>query len=122
MTHAEPLFFRVQVPSRKYPPGVSCFFVDRDRLGALAAGIEAEPIFDAYRASRPGWFDDAACRGAGPGPWFSMNVGRARRICWECPVRLECLSYALADPELLGLWGGLTAPERARVRRRRAAA
>ena len=37
-----------------------------------------------------------------------------------CPVRDECLDYALADPSLQGVWGGRTDAER-RVLRHRAA-
>lgn len=30
----------------------------------------------------------------------------ARTICAGCPVLTECLTYALAAPELMGVWGG----------------
>ena len=36
-------------------------------------------------------------------------------------VRRECLEAALADPELIGLWGGTTEAERREIRRRRMA-
>ena len=29
-----------------------------------------------------------------------------RGLCADCPVRLDCLEAALADPDLMGLWGG----------------
>jgi len=38
----------------------------------------------------------------------------ARRVCSACPVRLECLTLALGSRQLDGIWGGLTATERAR--------
>jgi WhiB family transcriptional regulator, redox-sensing transcriptional regulator len=44
----------------------------------------------------------------------------ARRICQSCPVRVECLDYAMArEPASRasrhGMWGGLTPTERARL-------
>ena len=36
--------------------------------------------------------------------------------CDRCPVRGECLLYALARPEADGVWGGLTPPERQALR------
>lgn len=37
---------------------------------------------------------------------------RAKEICASCPVRKECLDYALATKEPYGIWGGLTEVER----------
>jgi len=42
----------------------------------------------------------------------------AKAVCARCEVRAECLSYALARVELMGVWGG--EGERARRRMRRA--
>lgn len=42
----------------------------------------------------------------------------AKAVCAECLVREEYLSFALADPHLEGIWGGTTARERGRLRRR----
>ena len=33
---------------------------------------------------------------------------RARDICASCPVRLDCLDYALQIREPHGIWGGLS--------------
>ena len=40
----------------------------------------------------------------------------AKRICGRCEIRLQCLALALNTAHLDGIWGGLTAAERARVR------
>jgi hypothetical protein len=45
-----------------------------------------------------------------------VNRELAQRTCRVCPVRVPCLEYAMARPELDGIWGGLT--ERQRTRRR----
>jgi WhiB family redox-sensing transcriptional regulator len=36
----------------------------------------------------------------------------AKRVCAACPVRQECLDYALRVREQYGIWGGLTEVER----------
>jgi WhiB family redox-sensing transcriptional regulator len=36
----------------------------------------------------------------------------AKRICADCPVRRECLEYALRVREPIGIWGGLNETER----------
>lgn len=44
---------------------------------------------------------------------------QAKTVCESCPVQAECLEEALARPEEWGVWGGMTAGERQRLRRRR---
>lgn len=60
-----------------------------------------------------------ACRDVELALFFpSDDVGddRAKRICAHCDVRLDCLALALRTPDLDGIWGGLSARERARFR------
>lgn len=49
-------------------------------------------------------------------PDGSTREEAATRNCAGCPVATDCLTYALADPELLGIWGGTTTQERNRIR------
>ncbi|WP_245679204.1 WhiB family transcriptional regulator [Actinomadura hibisca] len=35
----------------------------------------------------------------------------AAEVCRTCPLRLECLAYALATRPEVGVWGGLTAAQ-----------
>jgi WhiB family transcriptional regulator, redox-sensing transcriptional regulator len=75
---------------------------------------------------RPRWMRNAACRGQGFHPWFpSDEIGEeadaARLICAGCRVRPECLDYALVAGIRHGLWGGLSARERAALGRQRVA-
>jgi Transcription factor WhiB len=68
----------------------------------------------------PAWQADALCREYPQLGWFSNNANglkAAKQVCASCLVRAECLSYALADPGLAGIWGGLTAKERDLKRR-----
>ncbi|MDH6198287.1 WhiB family redox-sensing transcriptional regulator [Mycobacterium frederiksbergense] len=40
----------------------------------------------------------------------------AKNICRRCPVLERCRSHALSAPETYGIWGAMTARERAAVR------
>lgn len=44
------------------------------------------------------------------------NTILAKQICATCPVKDECLQYALRH-ESFGIWGGKTERERKRIRR-----
>lgn len=81
-------------------------------------------LFDLI-ATRPAWHADAAFRESHPGATWFPEKGQdpragsaARAVCRECLVVDECGAWALAQgPELAGLWGGLTALDRAKARR-----
>jgi WhiB family redox-sensing transcriptional regulator len=45
----------------------------------------------------------------GPG---ASETDRAKAVCAGCPVRRQCLQYALATRQMHGVWGGLTEDER----------
>jgi WhiB family transcriptional regulator, redox-sensing transcriptional regulator len=67
------------------------------------------------------WHQEAACRGRGPNAFVrgpKSDYGSTRELCETCPVRVECLEFALADESLTGLWGGTTDMERRLIRRR----
>ena len=71
------------------------------------------------------WRDEAACRDEDTAIFFPVNdagASRAAAICAVCPVREQCLEFALQTRQSDGVWGGLTEPERRRVRRQRQAA
>ncbi|HLZ39029.1 MAG TPA: WhiB family transcriptional regulator [Mycobacteriales bacterium] len=83
-------------------------------------------------ALAPGaWQDSAACRFEDRDLFFPPDEERgryagfreaaAKQICRSCPVAGECLDYALRADERYGVWGGMSAEERERVRRRRRA-
>ena len=71
------------------------------------------------------WQLNGACR-EGDGelffhPYGEREPSRSRRdraaqaICAECPVLLRCRSYALANREPYGVWGGLTETDRVEI-------
>jgi hypothetical protein len=75
--------------------------------------------------ARPSWHARGACRGAGTEAFIrgpKDNYEAARAVCAVCPVRRECLAYALADRDLTGCWGGTTDAEPRELRRGRAVA
>ncbi|MDX1658061.1 MAG: WhiB family transcriptional regulator [Nitriliruptorales bacterium] len=67
------------------------------------------------------WMQDAKCLDADPEAFFPEKGGstrEAKRICAACPVREECLEYALGNEERFGIWGGLSERERRRLRKK----
>jgi WhiB family redox-sensing transcriptional regulator len=46
---------------------------------------------------------------------------KAKAICHVCPVKGECLEFALEIREPYGIWGGVTETERRQMLARRAA-
>lgn len=70
------------------------------------------------------WMETALCREIGGDFWHpdegegqTYATNRALEICRDCPVRVQCLSYAMNNNEMLGVWGGTTPSERKRMRR-----
>jgi WhiB family redox-sensing transcriptional regulator len=71
---------------------------------------------------RPAWQARSACRGQGIRKFFP-GEGRAviretRHLCAGCQVSEECLTFALGNPSLKGVWAGTS--ERARRQMRAA--
>jgi WhiB family redox-sensing transcriptional regulator len=68
------------------------------------------------------WLLRAACGGGHDDPetYFPRGQGyplasreqEAKRVCARCPVREECLAYAIDNDLREGIWGGLTDNER----------
>lgn len=72
------------------------------------------------------WSRWGACRGMDPDFFFptesdDTGLETAKRVCASCPVRVDCLDYAMVNRERLGVWGGLSESERSGVRSKRRA-
>lgn len=67
------------------------------------------------------WMERAACvKEHDPERWQAdYRYQDAKRICKTCPVRAECLEYALAHREQGGVWGGLDPKERKQLKKKR---
>ena len=48
------------------------------------------------------------------GPTERMWVAAAKAVCTTCPVQRDCLEAGMSESR--GIWGGLTAAERRRLR------
>jgi WhiB family redox-sensing transcriptional regulator len=67
-----------------------------------------------------GWQDRALCAQTDPEAFFPEKGGStrdAKRVCRRCPVRAECLEYALETDQRFGIWGGMSERERRRIKR-----
>ena len=68
------------------------------------------------------WMEKAICRGLAPSEFFPSDgsgVEVAQKVCERCPVRAECLEYALEHHIEHGVWGGASERERRRILRTR---
>ena len=97
----------------------------REALAQLAGLLRASGWrVEGGEVVRPAWHARAACRGAGPGAFFPVELGTGAtnayqaaigRYCARCPVVSQCRKAG--RHEGYGLWGGAIPS----ARRRRAA-
>ena len=77
------------------------------------------------------WQIKASCRGPQASVFFPPaqferkdekleRESRAKAICRTCPVKRECLDYAVTIREAHGIWGGLNEVERKQLLAQRA--
>lgn len=69
---------------------------------------------------RPAWQAEGLCRVFPDANWFPLrgeSTAEAKRICLRCPVRAECLDYALTTRDKFGVWGGTSERERRHLRK-----
>jgi WhiB family redox-sensing transcriptional regulator len=72
------------------------------------------------------WQSRAACRDEDPELFFPVSdvgpgarqAAQAKAVCARCPVRSDCLSYALDNGLDHGVFGGTTERERRELTRR----
>ena len=73
------------------------------------------------------WVYRALCKDEDPELFFPVGttgpavsqIEAAKSVCARCPVRLECLEWALETAQDSGVWGGLSEEERRALRRSR---
>jgi WhiB family transcriptional regulator, redox-sensing transcriptional regulator len=86
-------------------------------MDRVISSADAAAIGGSVRKSQ-GWRQLARCLGQDPELWYpdrSAGVD-AVAICCECPVRIDCLNWAIEHHERDGIWGGVSARRRARMR------
>lgn len=75
------------------------------------------------------WRNSAACRTEDPDLFFPigtsgpalLQTAQAKAVCRRCPVREQCLEWALRTGQSIGVWGGTDEEERRALKRRTAA-
>ena len=79
----------------------------------------AGPVLDRDEDHALDWQDAAVCASVDPELFFPEKGGStadAKRVCRACPVRAECLEFALANDERFGIYGGLSERQRRRLK------
>ncbi|AQS71192.1 WhiB family transcriptional regulator [Streptomyces pactum] len=72
------------------------------------------------------WREHAACRTEDPDLFFpigttgpaALQTEQAKAVCRSCPVREQCLRWALDTGQSIGVWGGTSELERRALKRR----
>jgi WhiB family redox-sensing transcriptional regulator len=75
------------------------------------------------------WRTNAICRDTDPELFFHvgttgqalLQIAKAKGVCCQCPVKVECLDFAMETNQDTGIWGGLSEDERRNLRRQNAA-
>lgn len=71
-------------------------------------------------------FPDAECKNRPGLPWVPPDpedavpgyaMAEMRRVCDTCVHLLECQTFAIMNPSLVGVWGGLSTMDRQRIRK-----
>lgn len=84
---------------------------------------ERKPAANFPWEDREAWSLEGLCLGLGKKadkiffPEQGGNTKEAKCLCARCPVRTQCLEYALRRGEKFGIWGGKTEKERRKMRR-----
>jgi len=84
--------------------------------------IMPPPEYVEYIMKGEGWIEKAKCRGTDPDLFFperGESTKEAKSVCRGCPIRRECLEYAVQGVEKFGIWGMMSERERRTVRRER---
>jgi hypothetical protein len=94
----------------------------------MASSLAAPPLTDYALWAQVARYARCADSGLGPDEWFPVSIDAARArheaaaaiaVCTGCSVRAQCLELSLRhwDVGQHGVWGGLVAADRARLRR-----
>jgi hypothetical protein len=104
---------------------------ERDTAAQRARRARRNPPRRPALPAPPRVLEAGACKGEDPDLFFGpaaefvsarqVREEKARAICARCPVRPDCLAYALDTGEAFGIWGGANEDERRAMRRQRRA-
>ena len=85
-------------------------------------------MLDDLYTNMPIFSDEGApvCAETDPDLFFPMDVrygiryqdeAAAKKLCGTCPYVQRCLLYAMKNPDVMGIWGGTTEKDRAKLAR-----
>ena len=71
------------------------------------------------------WRELGSCRKLATSMFFpigqtgeaEVKIARAKKVCVTCPVRQQCLEFAITTNQEYGVWGGHSEEERRVIRR-----
>jgi WhiB family redox-sensing transcriptional regulator len=73
----------------------------------------------------PDFVFDALCAQTDSEVFFPEAGSRGKavavKVCRSCPAEVDCRKWAVAQPDLLGIWGGTSAHDRKKLRGDKAA-
>jgi WhiB family transcriptional regulator, redox-sensing transcriptional regulator len=86
----------------------------KEKWDALNEAIDAAPVVVPCQNTDPDvWFSDRDINDA----YGSAGTTRiAKKLCNMCPVKAQCLEFALVNNELHGIWGGMATKDRQQLR------
>lgn len=90
--------------------------------GGDSAALAVLRIAMAASADEATRLDFAACVEVDPALFFAERgepAGPAKRVCATCPVRAQCIEYALDGHTMHGIFGGTSRHERRDLLRQR---
>lgn len=81
----------------------------------------AADLLDLLERWTPEWMRKGACKGETEifFPSRGDTPVPAKVLCGVCPVREECLEFALDNREKFGVWGGMSERQRRKIRKQR---
>lgn len=91
----------------------------RRRVMAKRVGSHSPLDLDLPALADEPWMGEAICAQTDSEAFFPEKGGTtkpAKQICATCPVRSQCLEYAMDHDERFGVWGGLSERERRKLR------
>ena len=126
----EPAFPITAFPAAALPPTGQLATPGQTATGQLATAGEAGWREVGWREvgwREAGWRELSACRQEDPDLFFPLvaagpglvQIERAKAVCARCPVRAECLRFAMETAQDHGVWGGASEDERRALRRAR---
>jgi WhiB family redox-sensing transcriptional regulator len=101
--------------------GKTCLSEDTESKASVAAPAQAQGVAQRRLERGEDWREFALCSRIDPEIYFpeSGNAVRSiKKVCETmCEVREQCLQYALDNDVRHGIWGGLSARERRKLKK-----